>query len=442
VLIAFIANEPACGQPAEADDWKFDVIHLKTGGRLSGLIVKETPQSVLFWRVSRKPGASTTVISATIERREIDHFDALGEKDREILSTRLKALDPTGRGEVRRMASLVLKTGDWGKNGKGQAQVYRSEYFILESNAPEDVVRRAAVRLENVYAAYTRYLPPRVEAAEPTRILLARSLPDYQALLREVGQPAIANPALYDSSRNQICCGSDLQRLGDDLGRIRGEHQRALADLNSKEAELYKLYKGKIPAQFLTPIRESRSRIALQDDRNERLFQEATSHLFQRLTHEAFHAYLAGFVYPPNDAEVPRWLNEGLAQIFETAIIEAGELRAGHPDRNRLRRVQTMLKNGELLSVADLLKSGPKQFLVQHATDQQASDRHYLASWALAYYLTFERRLLAGKAMDEYVRALHRGGDPMTAFRELVDQPLPEFEKEYRRFMERLPAGK
>src|SRR5262249_6484221 len=122
-IAALVANEPVRGQPAEAEDWKFDVIHLKTGGRLSGLIVKETPQSVLFWRVSRKPGASTTVISATIERREIDHFDALGEKDREILSTRLKALDPTGRGEVRRMASLVLKTGDWGKNGKGQAQV-------------------------------------------------------------------------------------------------------------------------------------------------------------------------------------------------------------------------------------------------------------------------------------------------------------------------------
>jgi hypothetical protein len=441
-IVALLASEAVRGQPAEADDWKFDVIHLRNGGKLSGLVVKETSQSVLFWRVSRKPGASTTVISATIERKEIDHIDSLDEKNREILSARLKALDPTGKGEVRRMANLVLKAGDWGKNGKGQAHIYRSEYFVLESNAPEDVVRRAAVRLENVYTAYTRYLAPRVESAEPTRILLARSLPDYQALLRDERQPAVQNPALYDPSRNQICCGSDLQRLGEDLEKIRGEHQRALADLNAKENELFKLYKGKIPTQFLNPIRESRSRIALQDDRNERLFQEATSHLFQRLTHEAFHAYLASFVYSPSDAEVPRWLNEGLAQIFETAIIEAGELRAGHPDRTRLRRVQTMLNKGDFLAVADLLKSGPKQFLVQHATDQQASDRHYLASWALAYYLTFERRLLAGKAMDEYVRALHRGGDPLVAFREFVGQPLPEFEKEYRRFMERLPAGK
>src|SRR5215471_15886716 len=112
--VALVANDQVRGQPAEADDWKFDVIHLKNGGKLSGLVVKETSKSVLIWCVNRKPGASTTVISATIERKEIDHIDSLDEKNREILSARLKALDPTGKGEVRRMANLVLKTGDWG----------------------------------------------------------------------------------------------------------------------------------------------------------------------------------------------------------------------------------------------------------------------------------------------------------------------------------------
>jgi hypothetical protein len=441
-LFAVAAAGFAAAQPPGADDWKLEVVHLKTGGELSGLVVKETPDAIVFWRVNRRPGASTTVLSATIERREINHIDRLDEKDRELLSARLKALDPTGRGEIRRMASLVLSTGDWGKNDKGQARIYRSVYFILESNAAEAVLRRAAVRLENVYAAYTRYLPPRVATAEPTRVLLARSLPDYQQLLRENGQPVLANPALYDSTNNRICCGSDLQRLGDELEKIRMEHQRSLTELNAKEAELNKLYKGKIPAQFLAPFRESRARIALQDDRNERLFHEATARLFQRLSHEAFHAYLASFVYPPSDAEIPRWLNEGLAQIFETAIIEADELRVGHPDRDRLRRARTLMSKGDFLPLDELLKSGPKQFLVQHGTDQQSSDRYYVASWALAYYLTFERRLLAGKAMDEYVSALHRGGDARAAFREFVGQPLPEFEKEFHVYIERLPAKK
>jgi hypothetical protein len=443
VVAAALAIDGAVrAQPAAADDWKFDVLHLKSGGTLKGLVAKETPSSVVFWRVNRKPGAYTGVVVATIERREIDHIDALDGKEREALSARLKALDPTGRGEVRRMASLSLDVGDWGTNGKGQARIYRSDHFVLESNASEDVVRRAAVRLENVYAAYTRFLPPRVDAAPPTRILLARSVADYQTLLRDDGHGAIANPAFYDADHDRICCGSELQRLGDELERVRKEHHQALAELNDKEAELNKLYKGKTPAQLLAPIRESRFRIAQQDDRNERLFQEGTAKLFQRLYHETFHAYLAHFVYPPSETDVPRWLNEGLAQIFETAIVEAGELRVGHADRDRVRRVQELLRKGQLVPLADLLKSGPKQFLVHHATEQQSSDRYYLSSWALAQYLTFERQLLGGKAMDAYVRALHRGGNQLDSFRDFVNQPLPEFDREFRRYVERLPTGK
>src|SRR5262249_11441469 len=144
--------------------------------------------------------------------------------------------------------------------------------------------------------------------------------------------------------------------------------------------------------------------------------------------------------YPPSDAEVPRWLNEGLAQIFETAIVEAGELRVGPVDRDRARRVQELVRKQQLVPLADLLKSGPKQFLVQHATEQENSDRYYVSSWALASYLTFERRLLGGKAMDSYVRALSRGTDAVAAFREFVGQPLPEFEKGFRAYLLRLPA--
>src|SRR5262245_7728907 len=264
IVIALTLAQPA----ASDDDWKFDAVQLKTGATLKGLIVKETPSAIVFWRVNRKPGTHTSVIVASIDRREIDHVFALDEKERGALAARLKALDPTGRGEVRRMASLTMTSENWGKNGKRQARIFRSEYFVLESNASEDMVRRAAVRLENLYAAYTRFLPPRVQTAEPTRILLARSLADYQALLREEGQRAVNNPAIYDMEHNRICCGSELQRLGDELEHARKQHQQALTDLLEKETELNKLYKGRPPAQLLAPLRESRFRIAQQDDKN------------------------------------------------------------------------------------------------------------------------------------------------------------------------------
>ena len=124
---------------------------------------------------------------------------------------------------------------------------------------------------------------------------------------------------------------------------------------------------------------------------NIKKFEEARHRLFRTLYHEAFHAYLAGYVYPPGDADVPRWLNEGLAQIFETAIVEAGELRVGHADAERLARVQAAVRKGEQVALADLLKSGAKQFVVAHGSDREVADRYYLASWALAFHLMFER---------------------------------------------------
>src|SRR5262249_30225754 len=136
------------------------------------------------------------------------------------------------------------------------------------------------------------------------------------------------------------------------------------------------------------------------------------------------------------------WLNEGMAQIFETAIVEGGELRVGHPDRERTRRVQSLMRNDQLIALSTLLKSGPKQFLVEHASEKQLSDKYYLASWALAFYLTFERRLLGSKPLDEYVHALHRGSDPIVAFHDLVGQPLEEFEKDFRTYLAKLRTGK
>jgi hypothetical protein len=164
--------------------------------------------------------------------------------------------------------------------------------------------------------------------------------------------------------------------------------------------------------------------------------------LFQRLYHEAFHAYLGTFVYPGKDNHLPVWFNEGLAQVFETAIVEAGELRIGHADEERLKAAREALEKGTLPSLADLLKSGPRDFQVAHTAEQLTSDRHYLAAWALAHYLTFNRELLGTRALDDYVAALGREVGPATAFRDLVGEPLEKFEEAWLAYLKKLrPDG-
>jgi hypothetical protein len=424
-----------------ADDWKFDLLRLRSGKSFPGLLVEEGPVEIRFRCVRRSPGSPTVVISTTFQRSEIERIDKLDVMERAVLERRLKALDPTGKGEALRMEHLTLDAVAWIRPNQGEALRYASAYFVLVSNAREDIVRRAAVRLEQIYAAYARFLPARHQGGSPTRIYLFRSLAEYQALLKDQGT-LILNPSFYDSGKNQIFCASDVQRLGDELERLRKKHQEILDKVKEKEASLNAFYKGKIPQPRRRLLDAERQEVYDANRKNDAVFREATQLLFQTLYHEAFHAYLANFVYPPAEAAVPRWLNEGLAQIFETALVEAGELRVGHADPDRLARIKKLARDHQVLPVTELLTAGSSKFLVHPAGDEQISDQYYLNAWALSFYLAFDRHVLGTPALDHYVHALKRGADVEEAFRQLVGQSVPEFERGFHQYLLKLrPDG-
>src|SRR5205085_9379515 len=128
--------------------------------------------------------------------------------------------------------------------------------------------------------------------------------------------------------------------------------------------------------RHLEVVRAERKRVGAVERENGAKFDRATGRLFALLYHESFHAYVTTFVYPPlppdrvragaGAGELPRWLNEGLAQVFETAVVEAGELRADHADRERLARAKDWLKgkNGPgLLPLTELLLADGQAFL-------------------------------------------------------------------------------
>ena len=161
-------------------------------------------------------------------------------------------------------------------------------------------------------------------------------------------------------------------------------------------------------------------------------FDKLTAAMFARLFHEAFHAYLENYVFPQRDHDVPRWLNEGLAQIFETGQLEAGTLRLDAPDAGRLDRLQADLQSVEPLSLAEILTADGSQFLVLHPGGEAASQRYYLYSWGLAYYLAFRQPVLETAALDRYVDREAAKSAPIVRFEKLVGMPLKQFEARWR----------
>lgn len=419
--------------------WKFDTVQLKNGAVLRGLLGDETPTGTRFQNVRRQPGRPTVVFPTTLKHAEIARIERLNDEDRKVLQERLRELEQNGpQAEKERLDALVLESIAWAPEKTG-AWRYTSDYFVLTSNAPEEIVRRAALRLEQISTAYGRHLPARHKGGAATSILLITDLAEYRRHLADRKQPFL-NLAFYDPSANRIVCASDLKDLGARLADVKTKHRQLRQELERLREEYSRLYKGKELAAYIQAIKARQEQIARADLLNEQLFDGATRLLFSTLYHEAFHAYVANFVYPPQTAELPRWLNEGLAQIFETALVEAGELRIGHADAARLARAKDLLKKNGLIPLSNLITSGPKQFLLAHTGDRQVSDLHYVTSWAVAHYLTFERRLFGAPAMDKYVQALHDGRDARSALEDLVGQPLPAFDADFRKFLAQLQA--
>lgn len=454
---------PAVAQPPVVahNNWLLDEVTTTNGAVYRGLIVKQTAEGTHFRAVRQTPGKPTFTFTTFFTPKEVRKTKPLTEPQREELRAKLAELDTDGAAELARMDALELVNVEWA--GARAARRYDGERFLLTSAAPEEVTRRAAVRLEQIFTCFARILPPRREAGHdsdrPTRVELTGDLDHYRQLLRQSAD-AVLNPAVYDPSANRILAGTDLRRLAEQLRKSRLNHAQQLVEVGKYEARIQELYKGSKPEldRFLAAAKQERQKVLVADRDNERTFDTATRRLFGILYHEAFHSYTTTFVYPPLSAadvragkgtgELPRWLNEGLAQLFENPLIEAGELRIGHADEVRLKQVQDELrgKGGkpemELLPVAELLKAGPKAFLAAHASDREASDRTYRTAWAAAFYLTFERRLVGGKELDDYLKAVNTGTDPLTAFEAWVGQPLAAFEADWRKYLTKLqPDG-
>jgi hypothetical protein len=405
------------------------------------MFLEENDTEVRFLVVGQAPGKATVRVRLAFHITDVAKIEKLSDEDRETLKKKLDAIDSATEAE--KLEKLNLKPADWlGK--KNAALRYDSAYFTLISDAPEEVVRRAAYRLENVYAAYANYLPARFAAGSPTVIHVHQSLTSYHKTVP--GGEAIKNPAFYVPSANRIVCGTDLKRLGDDLARFRREAKQALDELDKEEALVRRLY-GKKPdlPRHLKPIQDQRSHIAVVAKDNEKAFESVTRQLFQTLYHEAFHAYVGSFVYPPNGkgrkdspGELPRWLNEGMAQVFETAVFEAGELRIGHAERTRLEKAQDALRLRVYPPLKGILTAGRDAFVVTHAGKRPEADRAYVATWALASYLMFDRRVLGSAGLDEFVKTINAGGDAMAAFEKFTGQPPAEFEKAFHGWLRRL----
>ncbi|MCO6454992.1 MAG: DUF1570 domain-containing protein [Pirellulaceae bacterium] len=436
------------GLPSAAA-WELESIRLRDGRELHGLILVDTAEAFEFVEIIRSPGQPMHAILRLPAPDDVVERQRLSEPQRRVLLERHRGFQHRVAIELGRMDLLDL--GGTQQDGISY-RTYDGPWFSLWSTADDEMTRRCVVRLEQMVRAYRQLLPPRNNRRGTFQVVLYGSMDQYRGHLRRLGLN-LENPAFYSASTNLIIAGGNLTPFADRLRQVRAENAAILRQYHQELNPRFDRFLQQLSRELQQrggSLEEIALRRAAWDQeyqavrrgideanrRNEAKFAEVTQDMFARLSHEAFHAYLENHVYPQADFEVPRWLNEGLAQVFESGQLDGDTLRIDAPSPDRLRKLREALL-ADRLSLAQLLSFDSPRWFASHTGD--FSQRHYLYAWGLAYYLTFELGLLEPSRLDSYVAPSDAAIDPVRRFQRLVGQPLDQFETGWRQAMLKMP---
>jgi len=455
-----VVAEPRPGLATGA--WKLESLRLHDGRRLEGLVVepaaagehRDPTAPIGFVQVVQPPGRMMELITwAPISAARIAAIEPLPAAEHALLAKRVDEFrNRRGRQHAAETAvTLVRDDGD-------EAWRYAGRWFAMRSTADPSLTRKAVVLLEQVFAALEALVPlppaPGNGSAPPLLVTLCGTAAEYRGVQETLGVAA-DHPALYVPARGQLVAGSDLPAMIEQE-RIAADSlaltEREIVDRDrSFEVDVRRLAgdleKQGIPAgKRAEVVHAARSR--WQRERDEMLAEvvaarrdnaahvaDARRTFAARLTHEAWHAYANRGLVASGRQPLPLWLDEGLAQVFETAPLEAGELRLDAPDPLRFKALEELLTGRDAPPLVDLLRAGQSQFLIGHAGGRKASQQSYLMAWGLAFHLAVLEPVLTPAslaAICEPVAAADESAG-VVEFERLVGMPIAEFDAAWRR---------
>ncbi|HSI35832.1 MAG: DUF1570 domain-containing protein [Phycisphaerae bacterium] len=255
------------------------------------------------------------------------------------------------------------------------------------------------------------------------------------------GVSATAAPQLSVTRTKYYLVHSDLDDalvydLGTRLDAMYAEYSRRLSDFNPKaDRKPLDVYIFKTREAYLTFTggkHQNTGGVFLPAKNQLASYLDGQRDTLRRtLQHEAFHQF-AHKALGPN---VPVWMNEGLAQLFEEGIWTGeGFLMQQVPPR-RLRQLQSDLKNEKLLPLKRLLDMTPEQWGESLAKDATVGAVQYNQAWAITHYMAYGEGGKNGVKLVEMLQGLNRGKDARTAFEDAFGTNLTAFKNGFEKYV-------
>jgi len=459
ILCALLAagfSRPAAAdemrQDTGGDDWKMERLVTTDGKVHLGLVEAEDDANYHFLELVRRQGQPMFAVRRPYGKDEVQSLERLNSQERQELMARWQRFRRRARVQAGRFSSIKLTQQT--SPAHEVTWHYHGDWFNLVSDGDENVTRQTVGHLEQVFAALSQVLPPR-SARDGSRLTIYVFHSD-EAYRRFAAMRGIVlqNDAFFAADENVIAVYSPLARIARESAQAQAEHEALVAKIDALrrdipqrlQEEREKLVKAKrSEAEIRTYLSRLRAKLNQELDtlrktteqtarQNQRVLEKRTEACLTTLRHEAFHAYLENKVFPLRENQVPRWLHEGLAQVFAHGILEGDTLRVDAPDPELLRVLQNDLKTNPL-PLERLFHAEAKDFLPTDAADRAKASRLYAYAWGMAWYLLFEDD--EAWTMEDLARLVGPGEpkDPVQRFEAVAGMPLSQFEARWRNAM-------
>ena len=155
--------------------------------------------------------------------------------------------------------------------------------------------------------------------------------------------------------------------------------------------------------------------------------------LRRTLRHEAFHQFAHEVIWP----NLPVWLNEGVAQIFEEGIYTGNRFLIEQVPPRRLRQLAEDMRHGRLTPFDDFVFMDHKTWAL-NMRDRDKGATQYNQAWAMVHFLVYARDGRTGEPIYrqrffDMLTAIRNGTPADQAF---TDQFTTNFGGFQRRFTE------
>jgi hypothetical protein len=130
------------------------------------------------------------------------------------------------------------------------------------------------------------------------------------------------------------------------------------------------------------------------------------------LQHEGFHQ----FAYVRIAENLPIWVNEGLAEYFEQAVLVRTRFRIGQASRTKIERLQAAIEDDKTFTFEHMLSMTPREWASRVSGGDERAVTMYDQAWSMVHFLVHARNGRFAGMFEEYLRALSQGLQGEQAF--------------------------